>query len=79
MIFELVKQEYDRQCFPYRLEPSKNYQLFLKATQIDLITEKLDECLHLHKAHREELANTEKVSKFYEKAFANIKVVDYDN
>uniref|UniRef100_A0A1A9WHF7 Structural maintenance of chromosomes protein 6 n=1 Tax=Glossina brevipalpis TaxID=37001 RepID=A0A1A9WHF7_9MUSC len=46
--------------FLKELEPSKNYQLFLKATQIDLITEKLNECLHLHKAHREELINTEK-------------------
>uniref|UniRef100_A0A1A9UD16 Structural maintenance of chromosomes protein 6 n=1 Tax=Glossina austeni TaxID=7395 RepID=A0A1A9UD16_GLOAU len=51
--------------FLKELEPSKNYQLFLKATQIDLITEKLDECLHLHKAHREELANTEKLSLSY--------------
>uniref|UniRef100_A0A1B0FCJ7 Rad50/SbcC-type AAA domain-containing protein n=1 Tax=Glossina morsitans morsitans TaxID=37546 RepID=A0A1B0FCJ7_GLOMM len=52
--------------FLKELEPSKNYQLFLKATQIDLITEKLDECLHLHKAHREELANTEKKLQYME-------------
>ncbi|KAI9575195.1 hypothetical protein GQX74_015191 [Glossina fuscipes] len=56
--------------FLKELEPSKNYQLFLKATQIDLITEKLDECLHLHKAHREELATTEKKLQYMEKDIA---------
>ncbi|KAM7347033.1 structural maintenance of chromosomes 6 [Cochliomyia hominivorax] len=41
--------------FLKELEPSKNYTLFLKATQVDVIMEKLNECLHLHKTHTDEL------------------------
>lgn len=47
----------------YRLEPSKNYTLFLKATQIDVVMEKLNECLHLHRAHMHELDIYRTVSK----------------
>lgn len=52
------------------MEPSKNYQLFLKATQIDVVHEKLADSLHLHKDHMEELKNYEIVSTF---------PIDYDN
>ncbi|XP_058980597.1 structural maintenance of chromosomes protein 6 [Musca domestica] len=45
--------------FLKELEPSKNYQLFLKATQIDVVHEKLTDSLHLHKDHMEELKNYE--------------------
>lgn len=47
--------------FQFRLEPKKNYILFMKATQIDLVTEKLNECVALHKTHIENLQAEEKV------------------
>lgn len=46
-----------------RLEPSKNYSLFLKATQVDVVMEKLNECLHLHRSHNHELSIYKIVSK----------------
>ncbi|XP_065365152.1 structural maintenance of chromosomes protein 6 [Calliphora vicina] len=42
--------------FLKELEPSKNYSLFLKATQVDVVMEKLNECFHLHKSHSHELS-----------------------
>ncbi|XP_037805472.1 structural maintenance of chromosomes protein 6 [Lucilia sericata] len=42
--------------FLKELEPSKNYSLFLKATQVDVVMEKLNECLHLHRSHTHELS-----------------------
>uniref|UniRef100_A0A1I8NV53 Rad50/SbcC-type AAA domain-containing protein n=1 Tax=Stomoxys calcitrans TaxID=35570 RepID=A0A1I8NV53_STOCA len=41
------------------LEPSKNYKLFLKATQIDVVLEKLNDSLHLHRTHVQEIKNYE--------------------
>ncbi|XP_073832880.1 structural maintenance of chromosomes 6 [Musca autumnalis] len=49
--------------FLKELEPAKNYQLFLKATQIDVVLEKLNDSLHLHKSHLQELKNYEQKLK----------------
>ncbi|XP_058974562.1 structural maintenance of chromosomes protein 6-like isoform X3 [Musca domestica] len=54
----LLNQDSARE-FLKELEPSKNYQLFLKATQIDVVHKKLTDSLHLHKDHMEELKNYE--------------------
>lgn len=44
--------------------PKKNYELFLKATQMEIILEKLNKCVQLYNKYKAKLTVSTKVSRY---------------